>query len=139
MAERSLDGLIAGSSETGCYQIKELRKTLSVTSGTHFTPAQRSAAQDALGAALKTGECGNAPPITPTTVPHIFSRKNERMQFTVQVLGRRRISVVVQTPSHAKIVALNVPKKRVKGTVRITLVARQLLDGGATPATATVR
>jgi probable HAF family extracellular repeat protein len=139
MAERSLDGLIAGSSETGCYQIKELRKTLSVTSGTHFTPAQRSAAQDALGAALKTGECGNAPPITPTTVPHIFSRKNERMQFTVQVLGRRRISVVVQTQSHAKIVALNVPKKRVKGTVRITLVARQLLDGGATPATATVR
>jgi probable HAF family extracellular repeat protein len=139
MAERSLSGLVAGSSETGCYQMKQLRKTLAVGSGTHFTAEQRSAAQKALGTVLETGECGNALPIAPTTVPHIFSRTNERMQFRVQILGRHRISVIVDAPSGAKVVAVNAPKKKVKGTVRITVVARRLLHGGATPVTVTVR
>ena len=57
----------------------------------------------------------------------------------MRLVRKQRISVFVQSPPEANIVALNVPKKKVKGTVRITLVARQLLDGGATPATVTVR
>ena len=139
MAERSLLGLVAGSSETGCYQMKQLRKTLSVTNGTHFTPAQRSAAQDALAAVLETGQCGNALPIAPTTVPHIFTRTNERMQFSVQLVRRHRMTVIVQAPPGTKIVAIDVPKKKVSGKVRITVVARRLMGGGATPATVTVR
>ena len=114
-------------------------KTLTVASGTHFTPAQRAAAQDALAAALEGGECRNALPIAPTTVPYVFSRKNERVQFSVRLVRKHRISVFVESPPQANVVALNVPKKKVKGTVRITLVARKLLDGGATPATVSVR
>ncbi len=139
MSERALSGFGHIVNETGCFQMKQLGKTLSVANGTHFTPAQRSAAQDALAAVLETGECGNALPIAPTTVPHVFARKNERMQFSVRLVRRHRISVFVEAPFEAKIVALNVPKKKVQGTVRITLVARKLLDGGATPVTVTVR
>jgi probable HAF family extracellular repeat protein len=138
MAGRALSHFVHDVSETGCYQLKQLRKTLSVANGTHFTPAQRFAAEDALGAVLETGECGNALPIAPTTLPHIFSRKDERVQFTVRLVRPHRVSVFVEAPLKAKVVALNVPKKRVKGQLRITLVARRLLDGGATPATVTV-
>jgi hypothetical protein len=139
MAARALSGFAHVVNETSCYQMKRLRDTLSVAKGTHFMPAQRSAAEDALGAALDAGECGNAPPIAPTTVPHIFSRKNERVQFTVRLVRPHKVAVIVQAPPEANVVALNVPKKRVQGKVRITLVARRLLDGGATPATVTVR
>jgi hypothetical protein len=72
-------------------------------------------------------------------VPHIFSRTNERVQFTVRLVRPHRISVTVQAPPEANVVAVNVPKKRVKDKARITLVARRLLHGGATPATVTVR
>jgi probable HAF family extracellular repeat protein len=139
MAERALGHLIHDVSETGCSQLMQLRKTLSVTNGTHFTPAQRSAAEDALAAVLQMGECRNALPIAPTTLPHIFSHKNERVQFSVRLVRPHKVKVFVQAPPEANVVALNVPKKKVKGTVRITLVARGLLDGGATPATVTVR
>ncbi len=139
MSEGALRGLGYDVTETGCYQMMQLRKTLSVANGTHFTSAQRSAAQDALGAVLESGECGKALPIAPTTLPHVFSRKNERVQFSVRLVRKHRISVSVESSPEANVVALNVPKKKVKGTVRITLVARRLLDGGATPATVTVR
>jgi probable HAF family extracellular repeat protein len=139
MAERTLSHFSHGVSETGCFQMKQLSETLSVADGTHFTAAQRAATGDALAAVLEMGECRNALPIAPTTVPHIFSRKNERMQFTVRLVRPHRIHVIVEAPPAAKVVALNVPKKRAKERVRITLVARRLLDGGATPATVTVR
>jgi probable HAF family extracellular repeat protein len=139
MSEQALSHLSHGVSETGCFQMTRLRKTLSVATGTHFTPAQRSVAEDALAAVLHTGECGNALPVAPTTVPHIFSHKNERVQFSVRLVRPHRISVFIQSPPEADIAAVNVPKKRVKEKVRITLVARRLLDGGATPATVTVR
>jgi len=138
MVEGSLSHFVNGVSETGCFQMKQLRKTLSVADGTHFTAAQRSAAEDALAAVLEAGECGNALPVAPTTVPHVFARKNERFQFSVRLVRPHRIHVIVQSPSEANVVALNVPKKKVK-KVKITLVARRLLDGGATPATVTVR
>ena len=139
MAERSLIGLIAGSSETGCYQMNELRKTLSVTSGTHFTPAQRSAAQDALGAVLKTGECRTRSRSLRRRCRTSSRAKANACSSACNSSGAGGSTSSSEAPARAKIVALNVPKKKVKGTVRITLVARQLLDGGATPATVTVR
>ncbi len=104
--------------------MKQLRKTLSVANGTTSRPRSAPRRRTRSAAVLETGECGNALPIAPTTVPHIFSRKNERMQFSVRLVRKHRISVFVEAPREAKVVALNVPKKKVKGTVRITLVAR---------------
>jgi probable HAF family extracellular repeat protein len=138
MAERTLStGFAHVVNETSCYQMRQLRKTLSFVD-VPWTNPQREAGASALATVLEAGECGNALPIAPTSLPHIFSRKDERVQFTVRLVRPHRVSVFVEAPLEAKVVALNVPKKRVKGQVRITLVARRLLHGGATPATVTV-
>ena len=139
MAEQTLStGFAHVVNETSCYQMKQLRKTLSFVD-VPWTNPQREAAASALATVLEAGECANALPIAPTSLPHIFSRKNERLQLSVRTSRRKRVSVFVHDPPGANVVAVNVPKKKVKGTVRITIVVRKLLHGGPTPVAVEVR
>jgi probable HAF family extracellular repeat protein len=139
MVERVRRALDDDVNETSCYELVRLRKALTASSRTPFSTAQRDAALKALASVASAADCKSRLPIAPTTLAYVFTRKNERVRFSVRLARPHKIKVDVGSPPGANIVAVGVPKKRVKGTVHITLLARRVLAGGATPVAAIVR
>lgn len=148
----SVLGPLAGPDTASCFELRELRGTLSVSAGVPFTTPQRQAASAALQALLTTNACAAAVPAAPVLVPHVFARKGEREPVAVVV--QKSVTVLVQFPGGSRfdVVSVREPGAKPKlkttrtktslqvrvtklrtGTLRFTVVAKKLLATRATP------
>jgi hypothetical protein len=142
---------------TSCFELRELRGSLSVSRGVPFTEPQRQVSANALQAVMARNACTEGISTVPVTVPHVFARKGEREQFTVRVVGPVTIRADVPVGARLDVVGIRekgrtpkLKKTRTKtsvtirvaklkpGILRFAVVARKLLATKGTPVTTTV-
>jgi len=142
---------------TSCFELRELRGSLSVSRGVPFTAPQRQVSANALQAVVSRNACPEGLPAVPVTVPHVFARKGEREQVTVRVA--RSVTIRADVPLGARFDVVGIREKgrtpklkrtrtktsvtvkvtRLKpGMLRFAVVARKLLTTKGTPVITTV-
>jgi probable HAF family extracellular repeat protein len=113
-------GGVNNADATSCFELRELRRSLTVAVGVPFTQPQRQVGMSSISAILAGNGCTNALPTVPAMVPHIFARKGERVQVAASISGSKPVTILTRFPSGSR---LDVVSVRETAGTRATLSA----------------